>query len=57
MKPLKTIEDTKTKKPKYVVKVKDKISEYFPKRYSKEFTSMGATLYGNEIVKENIDFK
>ena len=29
----------------------------FIKRYSKEFTSIGATLYGNEIVKENIDFK
>ena len=28
--PVKIIEDTKTKKPKYVVKVKDKISEYFP---------------------------
>ena len=28
--PIKIIEDTKTKKPKYVVKVKDKISEYFP---------------------------
>ena len=27
------------------------------KRDSEEFTSMGATLYGNEIVKENIDFK
>ena len=28
--PIKIIEDPKIKKPKYVVKVKDKISEYFP---------------------------
>ena len=32
--PVKIIEDTKTKKPKYVVKVKDKISEYFPEEAS-----------------------
>ena len=34
MKPLKIIEDSKTKKPKYVVKVKDKTSEYFPEEAS-----------------------
>ena len=32
--PIKIIEDPKTKKPKYVVKVKDKISEYFPEEAS-----------------------
>ena len=29
----------------------------FFKRNSEEFTSIGATLYGNEIVKENNDLK
>ena len=32
--PIKITEDPKTKKPKYVVKVKDKISEYFPEKAS-----------------------
>ena len=32
--PVKIIEDLNTKKPKYVVKVKDKISEYFPEEAS-----------------------
>ncbi len=31
---IKIIEDPKTKKPKYVIKVKDKISEYFPEKAS-----------------------
>ena len=31
---IKIIEDPKTKKPKYVIKVKDKISEYFPEEAS-----------------------
>ena len=48
MKPLKIIEDTKTKKPKYVVKVKDKISEYFPEEASSmilEFLKKQAEIY------------
>ena len=48
MKPLKTIEETKTKKPKYVVKVKDKISEYFPEEASSmilEFLKKQAEIY------------
>ena len=34
MKPLKIIEDQKTKKPKYVVKVGGKDKEYFPEDVS-----------------------
>ncbi len=34
MKPLKIIEDLKTKKPKYVIKVSDEEKEYFPEDVS-----------------------
>ena len=58
MKPLKIIEDTKTKKPKYVVKVKDKISEYFPEEASTmilEYLKKQAEIYNaNKEIKRAV---
>ena len=58
MKPLKIIEDPKTKKPKYVVKVNNKDKEYFPEEVSSmilEYLKEQAKIYnGNKEIKRAV---
>ena len=51
---MKIIEDAETKKSKYVVKVKDKISEYFPEKAS---TMILKYLKKTEIYNSNKEIK